>query len=78
MSIEVLAVLLSASFHSILFLIALAMLYRVGNTRTVDDTAAYLQGGRIKEGMREMREAIRVSAKGRPATQWRAGCVRNA
>jgi hypothetical protein len=43
MSIELVAVLLTAGFQSILILIGLVMLYRISNKQTADDAALYLQ-----------------------------------
>jgi hypothetical protein len=59
MSIELLAVLLTASFHSILVIIALVMLYRIGRKQDADDAAIYLEERRIREVLREMREELR-------------------
>ena len=58
MSIELLAVLPTAGLQSILILIGLVMLYRMSNKQTADDAALYLQGHRIEEVMREMRESL--------------------
>lgn len=58
MGIELLAVLLSAAFQSILILIGQLMLHRTRNKQTADDAALYLQGRRIEDDMREMRESL--------------------
>lgn len=59
MSIELLAVLITASFQSILSLIGFVMLYRVGNQKNADEASLCLQARRIQEGMREIRESLR-------------------
>ena len=59
MSIELLAVLLTAGLQGVLILIALAMLYRIGQKQEADNAAMYLQGRRIQEVLREMREELR-------------------
>jgi len=59
MSIELIAVLGTVSFESILILIGLIMLYRMGNKQEADNSALYLQGRRIQEVLREMREELR-------------------
>ncbi len=58
MSIELLAILATAAFQSILILIALVMLYRIGQMQEADNAALYLQGRRIQEVVREMREEL--------------------
>jgi hypothetical protein len=58
-TIELLAVLVTASFQSILIVIGLVMLYRLSNKQQADDAALYLQGRRIQEVLREMREELR-------------------
>jgi hypothetical protein len=59
LSIELVAVLVTAGFQSILILIGLVMLYRLSNKQQADDAALYLQGRRIQEVLREMREELR-------------------
>lgn len=59
MSIELIAVLLTAGFQSILIVIALVMLYRMSTKQQADTAALYLQGRRIQEVVREMREELR-------------------
>jgi hypothetical protein len=59
MSIELIAVLLTASFQSVLIIIALVMLYRMSSKHEADNAALYLQGRRIQEIVREMREELR-------------------
>lgn len=56
MSFDLLAVLLTAGFQSILILIGLVMFHRMSNKPTAGDAALFLQGRRIEE---EMRESLR-------------------
>jgi len=58
-NIELMAVVVTAGFQSILILIGLVMLYRLSNKQQADDAALYLQGRRIQEVLREMREELR-------------------
>lgn len=58
-NIQLMAVLVTAGFQSILILIGLAMLYRLSNKQQADDAALYLHGRRIQEVLREMREELR-------------------
>jgi hypothetical protein len=59
MSIELITVLLTAALQSILIIIALVMVYRMSQKQEADKAALYLQGRRIQEIMREMREELR-------------------
>ncbi len=56
MSIELLAVLVTAAFQSIL--IALVMLYRISQEQEADNAALYLHGRRIQEVEGEMGEEL--------------------
>jgi hypothetical protein len=58
-NIQLMAVLVTAGLQSILILIGLVMLYRLSNKQQADDAALYLQGRRIQEVLREMREELR-------------------
>jgi hypothetical protein len=57
-NIQLMAVLVTAGFQSILILIGLVMLYRLSNKQQADDAALYLHGRRIREVLREMREEL--------------------
>jgi hypothetical protein len=59
MSIELIAVLVTAGFQSILILIGFVMLYRLSNKQQADDAALYFQGCRFQEMLREMQEELR-------------------
>jgi len=59
LNLELTAVLVTASFQSILILIGLVMLYRLNNRQQADPAASYLQGRRIQEVLQEMREELR-------------------
>jgi hypothetical protein len=57
MNIELLAVLVTAGFQSILILIGLVMLHRMTNKPTAEDAALRRQGRQVDEVLREMRES---------------------
>jgi hypothetical protein len=59
MSIELIAVLLTPGFQSILIIIGLLMLYQMSGEQQADDASLYLQGRHIEEVLRAMREELR-------------------
>ena len=66
MSVELIAIPITAAFRSALLAAALAMLVyvaritgEVGDKQAADDAAIFLQGRRIEEVIREMRESLR-------------------
>jgi hypothetical protein len=67
MSVELIAILVTAGFQSALLAVALVMLLSVariareaGDKQVADDAALYLQGRRIEKVIREMRTVSAV------------------
>jgi hypothetical protein len=59
MSIELIATLTVGVFQAILVIVALVMLRQNRIKQDADDAALYLQGRRIQEILREMRQELR-------------------
>ena len=76
MNTELVAVLVTTSFQSILILIGLVMLPCMTNNQTSEHAALHLQGRQVEEVLREKPE----SRRGRKcrATQWRPAWEQNA
>jgi hypothetical protein len=59
MSTELLAILIASTFQIAGLVILGTMLLRMGQKMDADDAALFLQGRRVEEVIREMRETLR-------------------
>ncbi len=57
--IAILAILITAAFQSAILGTVAVMVYRMSSKQTADDAALYLQGRKLEEAIREMRESLR-------------------
>lgn len=59
MSAELLAILITSTIQIAGLLILGTMMFRMGRKMDADDAALFLQGRRVEEVLREMRETLR-------------------